>query len=62
MHTLASPLTVLSGIGPARAAAFARLGLQNLGDLLRHYPRGYVYLGAITPLAEAPADTYARSC
>ncbi|MBR7185601.1 MAG: ATP-dependent DNA helicase RecG [Clostridia bacterium] len=57
MHTLASPLTVLSGIGPARAAAFARLGLQNLGDLLRHYPRGYVYLGAITPLAEAPADT-----
>ncbi|MBQ8397370.1 MAG: ATP-dependent DNA helicase RecG [Clostridia bacterium] len=57
MPTLTSPLTALPGIGPARAAAFARLGLHDLGGLLRHYPRGYENRGAITTLAAAPADT-----
>ena len=52
-----APLTVLSGIGPARAAAFARLGLHSVGDLLQHYPRGYENRGEITTLAAAPAGT-----
>ena len=52
-----APLTVLSGIGPARAAAFARLGLHSVGDLLQHYPRGYENRGEITTLAAAPVGT-----
>ena len=34
MADRSSAVTVLPGIGPARAAAFARLGLHTLGDLL----------------------------
>ena len=56
MPDLTSPLTALPGIGPARAAAFARLGLCDLGSLLRHYPRGYENRGAVTTLAAAPTD------
>lgn len=57
MPTLSSPLTVLQGIGPSRAAAFARLGLRDLGTLLHHYPRGYEQRGNITTLAQAPVGT-----
>src|SRR5437867_7612316 len=32
----------LTGVGPARAALFERLGLVTLEDLLRHYPRAYL--------------------
>ncbi len=56
MPDLFSPLTVLPGIGSARAAAFARLGIRTLRDLLFHFPRGYENRGAITTLAAAPAD------
>ena len=57
MADRSSAVTVLPGIGPARAAAFARLGLHTLGDLLTHYPRGYENRGSITTLSAAPADT-----
>ncbi len=56
MSDLTSPITTLAGIGPARAAAFARLGITTLGDLIRHYPRGYEHRGNIVPLAAAPTD------
>ena len=29
----------LYGVGPARAAAYASLGISSIGDLLMHYPR-----------------------
>jgi ATP-dependent DNA helicase RecG len=32
-------LLFVSGVGPARAKALAKLGLLTVGDLLRHYPR-----------------------
>ncbi len=37
----ASPLTVLKGVGPARAEAFASVGIRSIGHLLTFYPRRY---------------------
>ncbi len=34
-------ITQLPGVGPKRAAAFGKLGIFTLEDLLHHYPRGY---------------------
>ena len=39
--TLDAPLTSLPGIGPQRAALFARLNVRTVGELLRLYPRTY---------------------
>ena len=36
--TLDAPLTSLPGIGPQRAALFARLNVRTVGELLRLYP------------------------
>jgi ATP-dependent DNA helicase RecG len=36
---LDDPLSVLAGVGPARAAALSRMGLETLRDLLLHMPR-----------------------
>ena len=51
--TRESPVTVLSGVGPARAAAYAKLGVCTLGDLLAHYPRAYENRGDIRLLSES---------
>ena len=51
-----SPVTLLPGVGKVRAAAYAKLGILTLGDLLRHYPRAYENRGDVRPLSEAPAD------
>jgi predicted RecB family nuclease len=32
--SLASPVTVLSGVGPAKAAAYAKAGIETLEDLI----------------------------
>ena len=39
--TLKTGVEALSGVGPARAKALARLGLSTVADLLGHYPRDY---------------------
>ena len=51
-----SPVTVLSGVGKTRAAAYARLGIFDLGDLIRHYPRAYENRGDIRLLSDARPD------
>jgi ATP-dependent DNA helicase RecG len=38
---LSAPTTVLPGVGPKHAQTLARLGLQNLGDMLYNFPRRY---------------------
>ncbi len=38
---LNSSISQLSGVGAKRAAAFSRLGISTLADLLAHYPRAY---------------------
>jgi len=37
------PVRYLKGVGPARAEAFAKLGVQTVGDLLEYYPRSWVF-------------------
>ncbi|AYV56268.1 ATP-dependent DNA helicase RecG [Leptospira kmetyi] len=39
---LLSPVTVIKGVGPAKAAALASIGIQTLQDLLNFFPRRYL--------------------
>ncbi len=41
MAKLTDPVTILRGVGPARAKQLAQLNIQTLGDLICHFPRGY---------------------
>ncbi len=41
MAKLTDPITILQGIGPAKAKQFANLNIFTLGDLICHFPRGY---------------------
>ena len=41
MAKLTDPITILRGVGPARAKQFAQLGIVTLQDLICHFPRGY---------------------
>ena len=41
MARLSDPITVLSGIGPAKAKQFAALNIFTLEDLICHFPRSY---------------------
>ena len=38
---MTDPITILKGVGPARAKQFAALNIFTLGDLICHFPRGY---------------------
>lgn len=49
-----SPVQYLKGVGEHRAALFDRLGVRTVGDLLRHYPRGYEDWSAPLSIDEAP--------
>ena len=39
--TLHTPVSKLPGIGPAREASLAKLGLYTVADLLAFFPRDY---------------------
>ena len=41
MARLSDPVTVLKGVGPAKAKVFEQLGIHTLEDLICHFPRGY---------------------
>ncbi len=41
MAKLSDPITILKGIGPAKAKQFAALNIFTLQDLICHFPRGY---------------------
>ena len=58
MPTLSNaPIKVLSGIGPARAKAYEKLGISVVSDLVYHFPRAYENRGAIKLLSECkPGD------
>jgi ATP-dependent DNA helicase RecG len=51
--TLDTPVTYLKGVGPARAASLAKLGITLAGDLLRHVPHRYEDATTVTPIAHA---------
>ena len=54
--TRQSPVTLLPGVGKVRAAAYERLGVRTLGDLIQHYPRAYENRGDVRLLADARID------
>lgn len=54
--TLETRLDTFAGIGPARAKALARLGLETVGDLLSYYPRAYEDRSRIYAINAAPAE------
>ncbi len=49
-------ISSLRGIGPAKAAAYAKLGIKTTTDLLYHFPRSYENRGDVHLLSESPAD------
>jgi len=53
MSVFDTDIKKLYGVGPARAAAYASLGISSVGDLLLHYPRGYEDRGNIKLIEEA---------
>ncbi len=50
--TRSSPVRDLPGIGPTRAAAFAKMGIHTLYDLVFHFPRAYEHRGNVVRLAD----------
>ncbi len=54
LHT---PIDALPGVGAARKAAYNRMGIYTVRDLLYHFPRAYEPRGDIHMLAEAAGRT-----
>ena len=50
---LSSPLTALKGVGEKRQKVYAKLGITNIGELLEHYPRGYLDLTGSLSIKDA---------
>ena len=57
MAHLNHPITMLKGVGPARAKQFANLNILTLGDLLCHFPRGYEDRTRLVPIEKLQVDT-----
>ncbi|AWX14406.1 ATP-dependent DNA helicase RecG [Mergibacter septicus] len=55
----AVPLTSLSGIGASTAEKLARLGINNIQDLLFHLPSRYEDRTSVTPLIQLRPESYA---
>ncbi len=47
-----SPVTMLRGVGEAKAKALSRLGIFSIYDLLHHFPKAYQNRGAVQSVAE----------
>ncbi len=47
-----APVKVLQGIGPARAKAYEKLGIDTVSDLLYHFPRSYEDRGNVKLLSD----------
>ncbi|HLC49012.1 MAG TPA: ATP-dependent DNA helicase RecG [Candidatus Andersenbacteria bacterium] len=48
--TLGSKITELQGVGPSRARALGRLGIEYVRDILFHFPRKYEDFSTVTPI------------
>ena len=51
-HRLDEPVTVLNGVGANVATRLRQLGIESLGDLLRHVPRRHIDFSRPTRIAE----------
>ncbi len=56
MATDKNSIRDLKGVGPAKAAAYEKLGIYKKDDLLYHFPRSYENRGDVRLLSEAPND------
>ncbi len=45
-----TPVQFLKSVGPSRARALSRLGIETVGDLLCHYPRRYFDRSSAVPI------------
>ena len=57
MARLSDPITILKGIGPAKAKLFAALNIYTLEDLICHFPRGYEDRTRLVPIEKLEPDT-----
>ena len=51
--TESTPIQFIKGVGEARGAAFARLGIETAGDLLGFYPRAYEERGRVINITDS---------
>lgn len=56
MSHLLSPVSTLTGIGKVKEAAFAKLSIFTLSDLLYHFPTRYENRGYVTPLVQGTVN------
>ena len=56
MARLSDPITILKGVGPARAKQFANLNIFTLRDLICHFPRGYEDRTHLVPIEKLEVD------
>lgn len=56
MAKLSDPITLLKGVGPARAKQFANLNIFTLRDLICHFPRGYEDRTKLVPIEKLEVD------
>ena len=57
MARLSDPITILKGIGAAKAKQFANLNIFTLRDLICHFPRDYEDRTRIVPIEKLEVDT-----
>ena len=57
MANLSDPISILKGIGPAKAKQFANLNIFTLRDLICHFPRGYEDRTKLVPIEKLEVDT-----
>ena len=56
MARLSDPVTILKGVGPAKAKQFANLNIFTLRDLICHFPRGYENRTQLVPIEKLQPD------
>ena len=56
MANLSDPISILKGIGPAKAKQFANLNIYTLRDLICHFPRGYEDRTKLIPIEKLEPD------
>ena len=56
MARLSDPVTILKGVGPAKAKQFANLNIFTLRDLICHFPRGYEDRTQLVPIEKLQPD------
>ena len=56
MAKLSDPITILKGVGPAKAKQFANLNIFTLRDLICHFPRGYEDRTKLQPIEKLEPD------